>query len=197
MSKSDAQRSKVNEPQRSGEEAGQRQSETSQATAQSSASNQSAGEGLAEELAAAKDQALRAHAELENYRKRQQRELEETRRYAALPLLRSLLPVVDNLDRAIEAGAQSADAASLLEGVKLVARQLHEVLKQRGCTEIEARHATFDPNKHEALMQRADSEHPANTVIEVVQPGFQLHGRVVRPSQVVISTGPPDANSED
>ncbi len=148
-------------------------------------------ERLTQELDAAKEQALRAHAELENVRKRQQRELEETRRYAALPLMRSLLEVVDNLDRAIQAGEQTADPKALLDGVKMVARQLHEILRAHHCTEIEALHEPFDPNKHEAVQQRAHEEKPASTVIEVVQPGFQLHERVVRPAQVVVSSGPP------
>ena len=167
----------------------------SPSTAEPAASDQADISQLVEELEAAKDQSLRARAELENYRKRQQRELEETRRYAAMPLLRSLLPVVDNLDRAVEAGEQSADAQSLLEGVQLVSRQLHEVLKQQGCTQIEALHAPFDPNEHEAMLQRPDPRQPPGTVVEVVQLGFRLHDRVVRPAQVIVSTGPAEEAS--
>jgi molecular chaperone GrpE len=142
---------------------------------------------LRAELAAAKDREMRAHAELDNYRKRAARELDERLRYANLSLLRDLLPVLDNVDRAIEAGEKSADAAALLEGFKIVSQQLGDVLKRHHCTRIEALHAEFDPNVHHAVMQQPSEEHPANTVLMVTQNGYQLHDRVVRPSQVIVS----------
>ena len=143
---------------------------------------------LRAELAAAKDRELRAHAELDNYRKRAARELDERLRYANLSLLRDLLPVIDNVDRAIEAAEKNADAAALLEGFKMVSQQLGDVLKRHHCTRIEALHAPFDPNVHHAVMQQPSEEHPANTVLMVTQNGYQLHDRVVRPSQVIVST---------
>ena len=143
---------------------------------------------LRAELAAAKDRELRVHAELDNVRKRAARELNERLRYANLSLLRDLLPVLDNIDRAIEAGEKSADAAALLEGFKMVSQQLAEVLNRHHCTRIEALHAAFDPNLHHAIMQQPSEEHPANTVRMVTQNGYQLHDRVVRPSQVIVST---------
>ena len=143
---------------------------------------------LRAELAVAKDRELRAHAELDNSRKRAARELDEQRRYANLSLLRDLLPVLDNVDRAIEAADKNADPAALLEGFKMVSQQLGEVLKQHHCTRIEALHAPFDPNVHHAVMQQPSDEHPANTVLMVTQNGYQLHDRVVRPSQVIVST---------
>ena len=142
---------------------------------------------LRSELAAAKDRELRAHAELDNYRKRAARELDERLRYANLPLLRDLLPVLDNVDRAIEAAEKSADANALLEGFKIVSQQLGDVLKRHHCTRIEALHTPFDPNVHHAVMQQPSEEHPANTVLMVTQNGYQLHDRVVRPSQVIVS----------
>jgi molecular chaperone GrpE len=143
---------------------------------------------LRAELAAAKDGELRAHAELDNVRKRAARELTERLRYANLSLLRDLLPVLDNVDRAIEAGEKSVDAAALLEGFKMVNQQLAEVLNRHHCTRIEALHTPFDPNLHHAIMQQPSEEHPANTVLMVTQNGYQLHDRVVRPSQVIVST---------
>ena len=131
---------------------------------------------------------MRVHAELDNYRKRAARELDEHRRYANLSLLRDLLPVLDNVDRAIEAADKNADAAALLEGVKMVSQQLGDVLKRHHCTPIEALHAPFDPNVHHAVMQQPSEEYPANTVLMVTQNGYQLHDRVVRPSQVIVST---------
>jgi molecular chaperone GrpE len=142
---------------------------------------------LRADLAAAKDREMRAHAELDNYRKRAARELDERLRYANLSLLRDLLPVLDNVDRAIEAGEKSADAAALLEGFKMVSQQIGDVLKRHHCTRIEALHAEFDPNVHHAVMQQPSEEHPANTVLMVTQNGYQLHDRVVRPSQVIVS----------
>ena len=144
---------------------------------------------LRAELAAAKDRELRAHAELDNYRKRAARELDERLRYANIGLLRDLLPVLDNVDRAIEAAEKNAaDAGALLVGFKMVSQQLGEVLTRHHCTRIEALHTPFDPNVHHAVMQQPSEEHPANTVLMVTQNGYQLHDRVVRPSQVIVST---------
>jgi molecular chaperone GrpE len=139
------------------------------------------------ELEAAKDRALRCHAELENFRKRAARELEDRLRYANLPLLRDLLPVLDNVERAIQAADQNADAAALLDGFKMVQQQVEEVLKRHHCQQIEALHLPFDPHVHHAVMQQSSDEYPANTVLMVTQNGYQLHDRVVRPSQVIVS----------
>jgi len=158
---------------------------------------------LRAELEAAKDRALRCHAELENYRKRATRESEERLRYANLGLLRDLLPVLDNVGRAI-AAAQSAGAAvelppqpgelppqpsanALLEGFQMVDRHLQDVLRRHHCRRIEAEHMPFDPNLHHAVMQQPSDEYPENTVLTVTQQGYQLHDRVVRPSQVIVS----------
>jgi len=151
------------------------------------AATEDAQQKLRLELTAAKDRELRAHAELDNYRKRAARELDERLRYANLSLLRDLLPVLDNVDRAIEAAEKSADANALLEGFKMVSQQLGDVLKNHHCTRIEALHTPFDPNVHHAVMQQPSEEHPANTVLMVTQNGYQLHDRVVRPSQVIVS----------
>ena len=145
-------------------------------------------EELLAEIEEAQDRALRTRAELENYRKRAARELQDVRRYANLPLMRDLLPVLDNLDRAIEAAEQNHDVAKLLEGVKIVVEQFEGVLQRHHCTPIDTLHQPFDPHLHEAISQRSCDEHPAGTVVLVTQPGFQLHDRVVRPSQVIVST---------
>jgi len=143
---------------------------------------------LRKELAELKDRVLRAQAELENFRKRAARELQDAHRYANLPLMRDLLPVLDNVDRAIESAEQNHDTASLLEGVKMVARQSRDVLERYHCVRIADLHEPFDPNLHEAISQQPSDEHPAGTVVLVTQTGFQLHDRVVRPSQVIVST---------
>jgi molecular chaperone GrpE len=154
---------------------------------------------LESQLREAGDKALRAGAELENYRKRAQRELADERRYAIVPLVRDLLAVVDNLERAIgaaeQASSQSAAAgagadAPLLAGVKMVATQLEGVLKQHGCVRIETVGAPFDPNFHQALAQEPSETYPAGTITREAQVGFKLHDRVIRPAQVFVSTGP-------
>jgi len=144
---------------------------------------------LREELRLARDRELRYLAELDNQRKRTARELEESRKYALAPLLRDLLPVIDDVERAIQAAESNAEvsAATLLEGFKLVYRQLEEVLKRHHCRRIEALHAPFDPNYHHAVMQQISTEYPVNTVLTVTQNGYQLHDRVLRPCQVIVS----------
>lgn len=149
-------------------------------------------ETLRQELEAAKDRALRSQAELENYRKRMRREMEDERRYAQLPLLRELLPVMDNIGRALQAAGNTPDGTGLLEGVKLVAQQLDAVLTRHHCTRIDALHQPFDPHLHAAILQQPSAEHPAGTVLNVAQEGYQLHDRVVRPAQVIVSTAPPE-----
>jgi len=154
---------------------------------------------LEQELAAANDQALRAHAELENFRKRTYRQMEDERKYAGLPLIRDLLSVVDNLERAIQSAEQNENSSSLLDGVKMVAQQFSMVLEQHHCKRIDATGEAFDPHLHEAIAQQPSEEHPEGNVMDVAQIGYQLHDRVVRPTQVLVSTGPAgkDDESED
>ena len=138
----------------------------------------------------ATDRALRSQAELENYRKRAAREMDEQRRYANLYLMRDLLPVLDNVQRALEAADNSGDAAGgLVEGFKMVAEQLQAVLKQYNCEEIAALGEPFDPHLHEAVLQQPSEDYEPGTVMQVLQAGFQLHDRVVRPTQVIVSAG--------
>ncbi|MBN1395001.1 MAG: nucleotide exchange factor GrpE [Pirellulales bacterium] len=144
-------------------------------------------EDLLAELESVRDRELRCRAELDNFRKRAAREYQDGLRYANLPLLQDILPVIDNIDRAIEAAEKNADADALLEGFKLVRQQLEDALARHHCTRIEALDAPFDPNLHHAVMQQPSEDHPANTVIMVTQDGYQLHDRVVRPSQVIVS----------
>jgi molecular chaperone GrpE len=152
-------------------------------------------EQLRAELEQAKDRVLRTQAELENYRKRVARQTEEERRYAQIQLIRELLPVWDNMQRAIEAAEKSHETASLLEGFKMVAGQLENVLERHHCARIDALGKPFDPNFHEAILQRPSDAHPANTVLQVAQAGFRLHDRVVRPSQVIVSVAEPETQA--
>jgi molecular chaperone GrpE len=145
---------------------------------------------MAVQLAAEKDRSLRLQAEMENLRTRTSREISEQARYAALPLMRDLLPVVDNIERAIEAATKAGESPSLLEGFKLVHQQLLTALQAHNCVRIEALGEPFDPQFHAAILQQPSDTMPANHVALVAQAGFRLHDRVVRPAQVIISTGP-------
>ncbi|MDO4558180.1 MAG: nucleotide exchange factor GrpE [Planctomycetia bacterium] len=143
---------------------------------------------LQRELEAANDRILRISAELDNYRKRVQREVQEERRYAAMPLMRELLPVVDNLKRTIEAAEKSGGGVDgLLEGVVMVLDQFESALARHGCVKIEACGKSFDPNFHDAILQRPSTEVAPNMVLAETLTGYRLHDRVVRPSQVIVS----------
>ena len=145
---------------------------------------------LQAELQNAEDRVLRAQAELENFRRRMRREMENERQYAALPLLNDLMTVVDNLGRAIGAAEQSEGQVGLLDGVKMVTSQLMGALEKHHCTEIQADGQPFDPNLHEAIAQQPSDEYAVGIVMMTTQAGFQLNDRVVRPAQVIVSTGP-------
>lgn len=151
-------------------------------------------ESLRAQLNEARQKALRAQADLDNYQKRVRKDIDEERRFAQLPLIRDLLPVLDNLGRAISAADSQPDAAGLLEGVRLVAKQLETVLERHHCTQIDALHEPFDPHRHQAVMQQPSADHPAHTIVQVLQPGYQLHDRVIRPAQVIVSIQPPAAD---
>ena len=139
----------------------------------------------------------RAQADFENYRKRTQREMETERRYAVLPLVRDLLPVVDNVERALESARTSEDLAKLIEGIELVRVQLLDALARHGVEPLEAVGRPFDPNLHDAMFQRPGAGQPDRTVLEEMEKGYQMHERVVRPSKVVVSEQPePDASEE-
>lgn len=162
--------------------------------------NQETGDGqvaaLRAELEQVRDHSLRCQAELENYRKRVARQMDEERRYACIGLMRDLLPVWDNTVRAIEAAEKTKDIESLVAGFKMVAEQLEQALARHHCTRIPALHEPFNPHVHQAI-SHLPSDQPADTVAIVVQDGFQLHDRVVRPSQVVVSSGPPPTQAAE
>lgn len=135
-----------------------------------------------------KDLALRAKADFENYRKRADKRVAETRGVAVAGVIRELLPVVDNLDRAVEAAGAVADGDAFAEGVRLVHADLHSVLDRLGLTQQDPTGEVFDPNFHQAISQApATDTQPAGTVVETVQKGFLLGEVVVRPASVVVA----------
>lgn len=141
--------------------------------------------------AAERDQFLdllqRTKADFDNYQKRMQRERDQDFRYRHSPLLFDLLPILDNLDRAVEAAEKAGEKGPLIAGVGLVKNQFLDLLKRYGATPISAKGQPFDPNVHQAIMQQASSEFPENTVTQVVEQGYMMHDRVLRPAKVIVS----------
>ncbi|WDQ18053.1 nucleotide exchange factor GrpE [Rhodopirellula sp. P2] len=144
------------------------------------------------EVEEANKRVLQAQAEAENFRKRLRRDTEAQLKFAGMPLVTDILQVRDNLLRAIDAATAAGEGesvAGLVEGVSMVRKQLDDVLAKHAIKEIPAAGELFDPNFHEAISQMPHPEIASGMVAHVATPGFQMHDRVVRPAQVVVSTG--------
>ncbi len=139
------------------------------------------------------DRLLRTQAELMNVRRRSQNELDQFRKYEGLNLVRELLPVIDNLQRAAVAAEQATDIQNLKTGVEMVSRQLLEVLDKNHVEVIASAGEAFDPNLHEAVHQQPDENIPAMHVLNVLETGYRMQDRIVRPAKVIVSTGPSSA----
>jgi len=154
-------------------------------------------EALMAENADLKDRALRVMAEMENLRRRTEKEIKDTRQYAVSGFARDMLTVSDNLRRALEVLPQEArDAAdasvqSLIEGVEMTERELLNQLEKNGVKKLDPAGQKFDPNFHQAMFEVPNTEVPNNTVVQVVQAGYQIGERVLRPAMVGVSKGGP------
>ena len=137
--------------------------------------------------------ALRTQAELENYRKRVNRERDEDARYRVLPLAKDVLPATDNLRRAVQAANASGNAEELIRGVEMVLRQFDEALARHDVKPIAAEGEKFDPNRHDALTQVPSPDHEPMTILQEVERGYTLHDRVLRPSKVIVAAAPPQS----
>jgi len=131
---------------------------------------------------------LRAAAELDNFRKRKEREVSDLRKYANQSLLRELLGVVDNLERALASSGENGTPDGLVEGVDMTLKELLKIFDQFGVTPVESLEKPFDPTVHEAVMQEPSDTVPANTVIKELQKGYMLRDRLLRPAMVVVSS---------
>jgi molecular chaperone GrpE len=146
-----------------------------------------------EEAMQAKDGLLRERAEVENFKRRIQREKSEALRYATEPLLRDLLPIVDNLERAVQAAGSGDEAGrgrqvdSLVTGVKLVLQQFAEVLERHGVTRVGAVGHAFDPSHHEAVAHVESDDHAPGGIVDEYASGYRLHDRLLRPAQVTVA----------
>jgi molecular chaperone GrpE len=145
-----------------------------------------------QEFAEQKDHFLRLQAEFENFRRRSLKEKQESLRFGHQNLVKDLLSAVDNLERAMEHGAQNAGAEvrGVLDGIALVHREILSAFEKHGVSQLDAAGQIFDPAVHEAIGQIPNSEVPANTVVQVLQKGYVIHDRMVRPSRVLVSREP-------
>ncbi|SDY66415.1 nucleotide exchange factor GrpE [Thermoactinomyces sp. DSM 45892] len=130
---------------------------------------------------------LRALADLENYRRRARKEKEDILKYASVPLVESLLPVLDNFERALDAADGNQDVKVLQEGIEMVYRQFLQALSKSGLTLIEAVGKPFNPHEHNAVMQVEMDEVEPGTIVEELQSGYKFSDRIIRPSMVKVS----------
>jgi len=146
-------------------------------------------EDLSAELVETKDRLIRLQADFENFRRRALREREEAIRYGAQNLFKELLTTVDNLERAIDHARKGAggDLENLLQGVELVQKGLLGLMARHGVTEVDAIGKPFDPAHHEAMAQAPDASVAPNTVLEVLQKGYKLRDRLLRPARVIVA----------
>jgi len=139
------------------------------------------------------DRYLRSVAELDNFRKRTRKEIEDARIDAQSRVLREMLPVLDNLERAQAAAGEGGDAHGVVEGVRLVLRQFAQALERCGVTQVSAQGSAFDPTQHEAVSQQETDQAPPGTVVGVLQSGYRIGDRLLRPALVVVAKAPPAA----
>jgi molecular chaperone GrpE len=154
---------------------------------------------LAKEAADLKDRLLRTLAEMENLRRRTEREVADSRVYAVTSFARDILAVADNMERAMKAlddeirDKADAGVKALLDGVELTERELIKVMEKHGIKRLEPQGQKFDPNLHQAMFELPDPSVPAGTVVQVMQPGYTIGERVLRPALVGIAKGGPKA----
>lgn len=144
-------------------------------------------ESLEQALSEAKEQSLRAAAEAQNIRRRSEQDVEKAHKFALEKFARELLPVVDSLEKAVDALGEVSDAQR--EGVEMTFKLLMDSLQKFNIEQVDPRNETFDPQLHEAMTMVPNPDLPNNTVMDVLQKGFTLNGRLLRPAMVVVSTG--------
>jgi molecular chaperone GrpE len=151
------------------------------------------------ESAELKDKLLRALAEMENLRRRTEREVADARFYGVATFAREVLGIADNMQRALEAAQQELRGTSdpgvktLLEGIEITERELLKVLEKNGVKKFEPQGEKFDPNLHQAMYEVSDASVPSGTVVQVIQPGYMIAERMLRPALVAVAKGAPKA----
>ena len=156
---------------------------------------------LEEEARSNYDKYLRVAAEFDNAKKRSARQMDDFKKFANESIIKALLPVVDNLERAISSAREAGVNSGLVDGVSLTLNELLKTLEKFGVRQIAAADKHFDPTFHQAVMQEPSAEHPDHTVLKELQKGYTLHDRLLRPAMVVVSkaAGAPndDHNAEN
>jgi molecular chaperone GrpE len=151
-------------------------------------------EELRKQVEEKQDRLLRALAEAENFKRRTQRERDESVRYANESLLRDLIPVLDNLERALGAARTAGGAEGVVGGIELIHRELLKVLERAGVTRYSALGQTFDPTRHEAIARVVSVDAKPGTVVGETMPGYLLHNRVLRAALVSVAAAPDEDN---
>lgn len=160
-------------------------------------------EALEAEIATLKDKFLRAFAEADNVRRRAEREIADAKVYGITGFARDMLAVADDFERALgtipveERESAEGTLKTVLEGIELTGRQLNQTLTRHGVTKIEAEGTKFDPNLHQAMFEVPNTELPSGTVVQVIQSGYTIGGRVLRPAMVGVSKGGPKATASN
>ena len=149
------------------------------------------------EIAELKDKYLRVLADSENARKRIRQQSEESVRIQKEALLREVLPIIDNLERAVEAARGGGNGKSIVEGVELVLRSMHDLLRNQGVTQMSALGQPFDPSRHEAVGQIESSVHEPNTVVQEFNRGYQIGDRTLRPARVTVAKSAQPGGGEE
>jgi len=146
------------------------------------------------EVARLRDQLLRTAADFDNFRKRSRREQEDAQRRGREGVIKDLLPVFDNLERAVLHAEGSSEVKAVAEGLRIVLKQFLDTLDKMGVKRVPAVGQPFDPQVHEAIQHMESPDYPAGVVMAEVQPGYAMGDRLIRASMVVVSKGPPAAN---
>lgn len=151
---------------------------------------------LQAELDQTKDQALRAVAEAENTRRRAKQDKEDASKFAVSKMARDLLSVADNLRRALDAMPEDADP-NMIKGIEATERELLNAFERHGIQKLEPLHVPFDPNMHEVMFETPSQGHPPGTVTQIMEPGYMLNGRVLRPARVGVARDEGQGTGDD
>ena len=155
-------------------------------------------ESVEQELKDSHDRFLRVSAEFENYKKRAAREMNDFRKFANESFVKAMLPVVDNLDRAVESSSDDDHSIrSVVEGVNMTLKEILKIFEQFGVKLFESLGKTFDPALHQAVMQKETDNHPEKTILNELEKGYMIHDRLLRPAMVVVSKTTESENQEN
>ncbi|MEN6356473.1 MAG: nucleotide exchange factor GrpE [Armatimonadota bacterium] len=142
---------------------------------------------LQSDIREAQDKYVRTLADFDNYRKRQREETARSCDYARIEVISTLLPIIDNFERSVQAAEENNSYEALVEGVSLTLRQLHDMLTKQGVEPIDSVGQEFNPELHEALMRVETDDYPENTIVDELEKGYTLNGRVLRPARVRVA----------